>query len=222
MQQQMNGNLRCAFTISLLLLLAGCSINNPLKYYAAAQARKPYDAVIVPGVPYDGVYWDPIMKGRVHWAVLLYKKGLTKNIIFSGAAVYTPYVEAEVMSLYAQQLGVPKEHCLLDPRAEHSTENLFYGWKVARDKGFTKVGLATDPFQAKMTRSFAKKMHRKLGADLDLIPIVSDTLDMFSLITPTIDPTTARVDSFISIYDREGFWKRFRGTLGKNVDWKAP
>lgn len=207
----------------LMFSLCACVIRDPGKYYAAAQAKKPYDAVIVPGVPFNGMSWDSTMKLRVHWAVHLYEEGVTRNIIFSGAAVYTPYVEAKIMSLYAQHLGVPKEHCFLDTIAEHSTENLFYGWKRGRDLGFSHIALATDVFQAKMTKSFGKKMRRKLGADIDMVPVVWDTRKgNLGLSTPTIDPTSARVDPFISILDRESFWKRLGGTMGKQVDWKAP
>ncbi|MEO8069318.1 MAG: YdcF family protein [Flavobacteriales bacterium] len=207
----------------LLLSLCACVIRNPGKYYTAAQAKKPYDAVIVPGVPFNGTSWDSTMKLRVHWAVHLYNEGVTHNIIFSGAAVYTPFVEAKIMSLYAQQLGVPEEHCFLDTIAEHSTENIFYGWKRGRDLGFTRIALATDVFQTKMTKSFGKKMRRKLGAQVDMVPVVWDTRKgNLGLTTPTINPTTARVDNFVSIMDRKGFWERFRGTLGKDVDWKAP
>jgi len=46
----------------------------------------------------------------VLWASFLYKQGVIRNIIFSGGAVYTPYYEAKVMGLYAQRLGIPKEH----------------------------------------------------------------------------------------------------------------
>ncbi|MBP6574628.1 MAG: YdcF family protein [Flavobacteriales bacterium] len=207
----------------LLISLCACVIRNPQKYYAAAQEKKPYDAVIVPGVPFNGVSWDSTMKLRVHWAVHLFKEGVARNIIFSGGAVYTPYVEAEIMSLYAQELGVPAKHCFLDPIAEHSTENIFYGWKKGRELGFTRIALATDVFQSKMTKSFGKKMRRRLGAQVDMIPVVWDTRSgNLGLSTPTIDPGTARVDSFVSILERESFWKRLGGTMGKQVDWDAP
>lgn len=212
------------WAVALLLLLNGCVITNPAKYYAAAEAKKPYDAVIVPGVPFNGVAWDSTMKLRVHWAVHLYEQGITRNIIFSGGAVYTPYVEANIMSLYAQQLGVPADRCHLDPLAEHSTENLFYGWYKGRELGFTRMAVATDIFQSKMTKSFGKKMKRRLGAVIDIIPVVWDTRKgPLNLSDPVIDPASARVHgTFISILEREKFWKRFRGTIGKNVDWNRP
>lgn len=212
------------WVLVLVFLLSGCVITNPAKYYATAEAKKPYDAVIVPGVPFNGTAWDSTMKLRVHWAVHLYEQGITRNIIFSGGAVYTPYVEANIMSLYAQQLGVPAEHCHLDPLAEHSTENWFYGWRKGRELGFVRMALATDIFQSKMTKSFGRKMKRKLGAVIDIIPVMWDTRKgPLNLSDPTIDPSSALVTgTFVSILEREKFWKRFRGTLGKNVDWEAP
>ncbi|QQR85462.1 MAG: YdcF family protein [Flavobacteriales bacterium] len=212
------------WALLLALLFNGCVITNPAKYYAAAEAKKPYDAVIVPGVPFNGVAWDSTMKLRVHWAVHLYEQGIARNLIFSGGAVYTPYLEANIMSLYAQQLGVPPEHCHLDPIAEHSTENLFYGWRKGRALGFTRMAVATDIFQSKMTKAFGKKMERRLGAVIDIIPVVWDTRKgPLNLSDPVIDPSSARMmGAFVSILDREKFWKRFRGTLGKNVDWEAP
>src|SRR5687768_612232 len=110
--------------ISLLFLLAGillvssCSFfrPRPAKLYKRALKEQPYDVIIVPGVPFDGKEWSMAMKGRVIWASHLVKRGIAKNIIFSGSAVYTPYVEAKVMSLYAQELGVPAEKIFIEDR----------------------------------------------------------------------------------------------------------
>jgi hypothetical protein len=188
-----------------------------------AKAKAPYDAVIVPGVPFNGTAWDNTMKLRVHWAVHLFQQKITRNIIFSGGAVYSPYTEAKVMSLYAQQLGVPAANCFLDTLAEHSTENLYYGWRRARQLGFARIALATDVFQSKMTKSFARKMKRRIGAELDLIPVTWDPRkDSLQLSTPVIDPAPAFVPGFASIVDRQSFWYRFGGTLGKHVDWEEP
>ena len=111
-------------TAALLVLLSGCTISNPAKYYERAEAMKPYDAVIVPGMPYTddgGVHIG--LKARMVWAVHLYREGVAKRIIVSGSAVYSPYVEARIMREYAVAMGVPREHILLDEQAEPSTEN---------------------------------------------------------------------------------------------------
>ena len=66
-------------------------------YKRSLKKHPQYDAVIVPGVPFNEPSWDKPMLMRVVWAVHLYKRGITKNIIMSGSAVYTPYVEAKIM-----------------------------------------------------------------------------------------------------------------------------
>ncbi|NPA67471.1 MAG: YdcF family protein, partial [Chlorobi bacterium] len=112
----------------------------------------PYDAIIVPGVPFDGKEWSDIMKMRVYWSYLLYKRGVAEHIIYSGGAVYSPYYESEIMKLYAIKLGIPDSVIFTDTVAEHSTENLWYSFKLAKQKGFKKLALATDPVQNFMTR----------------------------------------------------------------------
>lgn len=176
----------------------------------------PFDAVIVPGVPFDTA-WSDVMRARVLWSYHLYTQGLTKNIIFSGSAVYSPYIEARIMAEYAKKLGVPAEHVFTEERAEHSTENVFYSYYMAKDLGFQKVALATDPFQSKMVRSFAKR--KKL--DLAFVPAIFDTIHTYydDMGAIAIDPTGAKVEDFVALPDREGFWKRFAGTMGKNLKY---
>ncbi|MBK8338964.1 MAG: YdcF family protein [Flavobacteriales bacterium] len=171
-------------------------------------------------MPFEGVQWSYIMQMRVHWAVHLYKQGITKNIVFSGGAVYSPYEEAAIMGLYAEQLGVPRAHILLEGQAEHSTENLFNGFEVARDHGLMgRIGLASDPFQTAMLRGLAKRMERQLHADIDVVPVVFTELNVANLSTPVIDPSTAFRTGFVSIKEREGLFKRLLGTSGANLDW---
>src|SRR3954465_15046104 len=100
--------LTCMTTVQLI----GCfsSKKVPRKHLAAAARLKPFDAIIVPGVPFKNGNWDSVMKARVIWSWILYKDGYTKNVIYSGASVYSPYFEGKIMALYAEQLGIPKEH----------------------------------------------------------------------------------------------------------------
>ena len=121
--------LHIAILILLSALLSSCVNSEKLYEQAAtkAQSGAPYDAVIVPGFPFEDEVWNEKMKLRVYWAQHLYDRGLTENIIFSGSAVYTPYVEAKIMALYAVELGIPEDHIFVEPRAEHSVENIFFG-----------------------------------------------------------------------------------------------
>jgi hypothetical protein len=46
---------------------------------------------------------------------------------------------------------------------------------------------------------------------------VFDRLDIEGKTLPDIDISSAFVPGFVSIREREGFWERFRGTMGKKV-----
>ncbi|MCB0792027.1 MAG: YdcF family protein [Flavobacteriales bacterium] len=206
------------FIAVLAPMLSGCYILRSSNYFVKATEAAPYDAVIVPGVPYADESMSGVMKIRVHWAAYLYRKGITRNIIFSGGAVHTPYIEARVMANYAEALGVPPEHIQLEPLAQHSTENLFYGWKRARELGYNHVALATDPFQAGMLKQFNGRLRRELGAQVDLVPIVFRTLKTLDLRDPVFDVSDCRVADFTPLDAREGFFQRLKGTFGGNID----
>ena len=191
----------------------------PLKAYSKALdivRTKPFDAIIVPGTPFRNSSWDTIMKARVIWSWVLYKEGVTKNVIYSGGAVYSPYKEAVIMGLYAQQLGIPTEHIFYDTQARHSTENIFYSYLLARKLGFKSLALATDPFQSSLLGSF---LRRRFGSPIYRLPFVVDTLAAYNSVNPKIDPQPAHEEHFISITANESFFKRFRGTMGRGIDW---
>jgi len=201
--------------------MCSCSFTNNTtqKLYSDA-SQTSYDVIIVPGVPLENNKWSRTMKGRVLWAYFLYKKGIAKNVMFSGSAVYTPYIEAEVMAKYGAALGIKPEHIFTEPKAEHSTENVYYGHKNAKKLGFKTVALASDKFQAKMLRGFAK---RKIEDEIGIIPIVYDSLVVFAdtIVDPILDFQDLYIEDFQSIKEREGFWKRFKGTSGRNIDKSA-
>ncbi len=204
--------------IGILLSLTSCVYwqSTCKRLLHKAEKSEPYDAIIIPGVPFDSLEgnWSPIMKIRIYWSFFLYKKGIAKNIIYSGSAVYTPYVESKIMGLYARKLGIPQEHIFIESKAEHSTENIYYSYYLGKRAGFKRMAIASDPFQSRLLKSFAKK--KKL--DLGILPMVFDSVETFDLNEPIIiDPSTAYQANFKSIEKRESFWKRLNGTLGKNL-----
>jgi vancomycin permeability regulator SanA len=143
--------------VILALVLTHCSFSRYAeKSFEKARKEKPFDVVIVPGVPYDTTS-DFVMKMRVYWAKYLYDSGFTHNVIFSGSAVYNPYAEGVIMKIMADSLGIPSDHTFSETSAEHSTENVYYSWKMAKEMGFSKIALATDPYQAGLLRSFSRK-----------------------------------------------------------------
>ena len=183
------------------------------KSYAKAQKQKPFDVIIVPGVPYEKAKTNSVMTLRLYWAKHLYDSGYAKNIIFSGSSVYTHFVEGIAMKIMADSLGIPSDHTFYETKAEHSTENVYYSLKMAKEKGFQKIALATDPYQSAMLRSFI----RRHCPEVKQIPIVFKLLDIDDRSLPKIDTTAAYASDFVSLMERESFWDRLRGTLGKRV-----
>ena len=210
-----------SFLLASIIMLNACSFSAKTTeaYYKKAVTQS-YDMVAVPGVPFTEAGWDSTMKARVYWSKYLYDKGIAKNIMYSGSSVYSPYYEGEIMALYAIAIGIPKENVFTETKAEHSTENLYYVYLKSKKMGFTKLALATDPFQAKQLRRFARV---KISKEVGLIPIVFDTLRSMqaNMTNPKIDYQKAYNSNFISIKSKESFWKRLRGTMGKNIDYNA-
>jgi uncharacterized SAM-binding protein YcdF (DUF218 family) len=186
---------------------------DPAKCFNEACLKKPYDVIIVPGFPHDSGKINMILSERIKWAYYLYKNGYAKNIIFSGSAVHTPYVEAKVMRLLALQIGIKDEHIFTETKAEHTTENLYYSCVMAEQLGFKSIGFATEPAQA----SFMKPFKRKFHLTLDFIPVVTDSLYAVKIQLNPIDESVAFVPNFIALKQREGTLKSLRGTRGHKV-----
>lgn len=206
--------------LAVCLVLAHCSFQHYAnKSYKEAEKEVPFDVVIVPGVPFvaDSANVNIIYKARILWAKHLYDSGYTKNIMFSGSSVYTPYIESRTMKLYAIALGVPEEHIFTEEKAEHSSENIYYGYKLAHKLGFKKIALATDPYQSGLLRGII----RKYTPGVMSLPIKFEKINARNKMLPSIDPASAKVTPFVALPNREGFWQRFRGTLGKRVKEEA-
>ena len=176
----------------------------------------PYEIVIVPGYPYSEDGWSQVVQMRVRWAKYLYDNKITDNIMFSGSAVYSPYIESEIMKKYAIALGIPEEHIFVEKLARHSTENLYYSYTRAKEIGFKHIALATDPFQTNNLRSFKKRW----GINVGLLPIIFEKISPLNVETPKINQNSAFVDTFKSIKETETFSERVNGTLGNNIRWK--
>lgn len=214
---------RLAFLgLAAVLICSSCADQKfAQKYFAKAKQAAPYDVVIVTGIPYnDSTNSGLIFAARVLWAKYLYDHGIAKNIIFSGSAVSTPYYEGKAMKIVADSLGVPADHTFAEIRAEHSTENAWYGMKMARKMGFKRMALAADPFQVKMLRGFLKKRCE----NMDYIPIVYDSVihdkNNWHAQIPKVDFTGAYEPKFIKLSDRESFFTRFAGTRGKHINFE--
>lgn len=184
---------------------------NTYNHYVAGA---PYDVIIVPGLPYDTGKQNILLKVRMLWAKSLYDKGIAKNIIFSGGAVHSCWVEATIMKTLGDSMGIPAEHTFAEVKAEHSNENVYYGYKLAQQLGFKKIALATDQFQNLFLSRFIKK---KLGG-MALLPVVVDSFPVYDKIElPHIDATCAYVDSFVPLNVRKSRFERYKEAMDDEV-----
>jgi uncharacterized SAM-binding protein YcdF (DUF218 family) len=204
----------------MAFLLPVCSCTTPIKSYREALPYSPYDVIIVPGIPYHDQDWaSNVMKSRVIWACFLYSRGIGRNLIFSGNANYSPYVEGKIMALHAIALGVPRDHVFSETKAEHSTENLVYSFWMAQKMGFKKIALATDPFQSNTLKTYAWD----LGLRVTFIPVIYDSTGTYA-VDPSfhVDPSSAFVKDFIPLSKRNNPLKRVLGTMGLEISTFEP
>lgn len=201
-----------------LSLMTSCTYSQKKSVRMLEQSHVvPYDVIVVPGVPLENGKWSRIMKARVYWSKFLLDRGIANHVMYSGGAVYTPYVEAGVMAMYAEAIGIPKNKIFVEAKAEHSTENIYYSHKYARKLGFERIALATDPFQSRMLKRFIRK---KVSGNIGVIPIVFDTLKTMEplMVDPVIDYRSTYVNEFTALTERKSFRERLRGTMGKTMN----
>lgn len=201
----------------IYVLLVSCNTSLVLTGNSDIEKHsKIYDAIIVPGFPYSETGDNSLIQKRVLWSQTLLSRGMSKNIIFSGSAVYSPYVEAEIMALYALELGVDENNIIIEPQAEYSIENLYYSLNLAKKHGFVSLALATDPIQAKKMQSIVKKYQ----LNIDIIPF--DTFITGKEIEKIeINNNLAYISNFESIIERKNIIERIQGTKGVGIDFET-
>jgi vancomycin permeability regulator SanA len=190
--------------LALLATIVWCArflLNkSAINSYNTSISKAPYDVIIVPGLPYDSANVNTLFKSRMLWAKSLYENGITKNIIFSGSAVHTPYVEALVMKTFADSLGIPSANIYSEENALHSTENVDYGIVLAQKLGFSKIAVATDPFQYFYLNRYVISNNIKVG----MLPFSLDSMPFYSKAAlPKINAQSAFVANFIPLKNRD-------------------
>ena len=64
-------------------------------------------------------------------------------------------------------------------------------------------------------------MKRKIGVAIKSLPMQEELMATVQHDDPEIDYHLAKVDSFVSLVDRESKLKRLWGTLGKNIKYES-
>ncbi len=176
---------------------------------------EPYDVIIVPGVPYENSNFKFVLKARMLWSKYLYENKIAKNIIYSGSSVYSPFVEGKIMRIYADSLEIPAEHTFSETQAEHSTENIYYSVLMAKKLGFKKIAVATDQYQRLLIARYIKNNF----PEVVIIPINYNKIHVMKTSLPEINSSSAYKQNFVSLVTRESRLKRWKGTLGMNINY---
>lgn len=189
-----------ALLIGSLLTSCGILNHHTQNTYHKHVTKAPFDVVIVPGLPYDTANLNPLLKARMLWAKELYENGIARHIIFSGSAVHSPYVEALVMKIMADSMGIPTQHTFIEDKALHSHENIAYGVKKALGMGFKNIAIATDPIQSFMARKYIRLYH----SHVSLLPFsVSAMAGYYKAQFPKVDACDAYVEDFVPLRERQ-------------------
>lgn len=156
----------------------------------------PFDVIIVPGYPYRASTYSELFTVRLFFAKELYERGIAKHIIFSGAAVHTPYVEGKIMKEFSDALGIPRDKTFVESQALHSYQNVKYGKRLAKKLGFKKIAIATDPYQLSYMRLLAPGM--------PILSFLPDTPTMRQYIQPLpkVDESKSYVKDFVPLKER--------------------
>ncbi|MGB0403309.1 MAG: YdcF family protein [Salibacteraceae bacterium] len=196
MKFEINKLLFAIIAISIYTL-NGCMTLNPSPTIIKSFRQGPYDAIFVPGCPYMKPEYESLLVSRVYWSKYIWEQGMTDRILYSGAAVYTPFVESKIMREIAICAGVDSNIIRIETKAQHSSENLFYCHQMAIDSGWKNVALATDVFQMSVLQKYIDAM----DYDIKLLPLDFGQLGMTEKFDISIDPRKAYVENFIPITD---------------------
>ncbi|PIQ89394.1 MAG: hypothetical protein COV72_03365 [Candidatus Omnitrophica bacterium CG11_big_fil_rev_8_21_14_0_20_42_13] len=127
----------------------------PLRFY---QEPKVSDAIVVfaggvgeSGQPGQGY------EERVNYAVELYKRGFSDNIIFSSGAVST-FPEPYVMKALAVSLGVPEDKIILEDKAASTYENVKFTDKILDANNWRRIILISSPYHMRRVSLVFKKV----------------------------------------------------------------
>ncbi len=188
------------FVVGITVVVVSYFFKQHIRYlYTQNAMSAPYDAVIIPGLPYDTPVPNNLFKARMLWSKNLFDKGIVENIIYSGSAVHTPYTEAEIMKAISALMGIPAQHTFAETRALHTTENVDYGLLLADSLGFKKVAVATDPFQTFFLERHVKKNHLPVA----LLPFDLDSFKAYERLSlPFYDARKVQIPNFVPLKER--------------------
>lgn len=112
---------------------------------APACVRTKHDAVIVLGCPNDADGKpSACQNARADLATKVAAAGLGDTFITTGAAVQNAWVEAETLRDLLVARGVAGERVIVEPKAEHTDENIYFSSRIMQARGFANAIVVTE------------------------------------------------------------------------------
>lgn len=136
--------------LAALAVLVAALRRLALAYVPRARQLQPADVIIVPGHPAnaDGSP-SPAMLEQVALAAQLYQASLARSLLFTGGAVHTMHVEAQVMAELAARLGVPVAAIVVETQARDTFENARYCRQIMQARGWQDAIVVTAPYHVR-------------------------------------------------------------------------
>lgn len=127
--------------------------------------RAKHDAIIVLGCPNDADGKPSTCQiARADLAMKVVAAGLGEEIITTGGAVQNQWIEAETLRDLLVARGIAKERISVEPKAEHTDENLYFSTRIMQARGFANAIVITeDPRHLVMTAVCDSNCCVKLG-----------------------------------------------------------
>lgn len=127
--------------------------------------RTKHDAIIVLGCPNDADGRPSACQvARADLTMKVVASGLGDEIITTGGAVQNEWVEAETLRDLLVARGIATPRITVEPKAEHTDENLYFSTRIMQERGFVNAIVVTeDPRHLVMTAVCDSNCCVKLG-----------------------------------------------------------
>jgi len=147
--------------LAVLFVLAGAWTTHAwrlMREGAALDDAAPSDAVVVLGCQVlPGGRPSPALRARTEHGVRVWRATGSHFLVLTGGPVMDPVPEAMVMARVATAAGVPRSALLLDPDARSTAGNAAGIARIARERGWRRVILVSDPWHLPRARALFRR-----------------------------------------------------------------
>ena len=124
--------------------------------YASKSNNDSSDIAIVLGNAIIGDQPSPVFRERIEHGITLYKKGIVKQLIFTGGVGKGEILtEAEVAQAYAIKSGVKSTDIFTERNSTITYENLIEAKKIIDQNNMNSILIVSDPLHMKRAMSMA-------------------------------------------------------------------